>query len=71
MEVECSLEPINKDDLKELYEGSIKRMREYFIPPVRQQLHRCPTFRWTGLSRQQVCLSQVPPYRRPSLLAEV
>ncbi len=31
MEIERCLEPITKEDLKELYEGSVKRLREYFI----------------------------------------
>ena len=31
MEVDRSLEQITKDDLKDLYVGSVKRLREYFI----------------------------------------
>ncbi|WP_295406919.1 hypothetical protein [uncultured Thiocystis sp.] len=31
MEIERSLEPLTVDDLKELYVGSIKRLREYFV----------------------------------------
>jgi hypothetical protein len=31
MEIERSLEPLTKNDLKELYSGSVKRLREYFI----------------------------------------
>lgn len=31
MEVERSLEPITESDLEELYEGSVKRLREYFV----------------------------------------
>lgn len=31
MEIERSLEPLTKNDLKELYAGSVKRLHEYFI----------------------------------------
>jgi hypothetical protein len=31
MEIERSLEPLTKGDLKELYEGSVKRLHEYFL----------------------------------------
>lgn len=31
MEIERSLEPITCDDLRKLYEGSVKRLHEYFI----------------------------------------
>ena len=31
MEIERSLEPLTKNDLKELYTGSVKRLNEYFI----------------------------------------
>lgn len=31
IEVERSLEPITKEDLRELLEGSIKRLRDYFV----------------------------------------
>jgi hypothetical protein len=31
MEIECSLEPLTNENLKELYNGSIQRLREYFV----------------------------------------
>ena len=31
MDIERSLEPITKDDLKDLYAGSVKRLDEYFV----------------------------------------
>jgi hypothetical protein len=31
MEIECSLETINDEDLEEIYAEGVKRLREYFI----------------------------------------
>ncbi len=31
VEIERALEPITKDDLGELYEGSVKPLRKYFL----------------------------------------
>ncbi len=31
MEIERSLEPLNNNDLNDLYEGSVKRLHEYFL----------------------------------------